>query len=199
VIDLKDAFSQVPMDEASQEYAAFWAGGREIFPLCMTQGLKNAPAVWQRIIEHVLADVRDVADPYIDDIIVCTKRLPGDSDEDLHRRHRDAVWRVLEALESAKLVADKKKSTFFAKVVEFCGHRLSQGKREPAPGKLMALQKWPLPTTVTALRGFLGFTNYYSEYVPHYAEHVALLQDKLKLPHDLGKKNSQHRLKYTQE
>ena len=54
----------------------------------------------------------------------------------------------------------------------------------------MALQKWEEPKTVTALRGFLGFTNYYSSYVPGYAEIVADLQDLLKVDKKKGKKGS---------
>jgi putative thioredoxin len=46
---------------------------------------------------------------------------------------------------------------------------LAHGRREPAPGKLLSIQKWELPKTVTQLRGFLGLANYYSVYVPHYA------------------------------
>ena len=54
----------------------------------------------------------------------------------------------------------------------------------------MALQKWEEPSTVTALRGFLGFTNYYSAYVKDYAEIVADLQDLLKMDKKMGKKGS---------
>ena len=71
---------------------------------------------------------------------------------------RDAR-RVMEVLRKHRLVANKKKCRYFVREVEFCGHILGGGKRRPAPGKLMALEKWEEPKTVTALRGFLGFTN----------------------------------------
>ncbi len=54
----------------------------------------------------------------------------------------------------------------------------------------MALEKFQRPRTVTALRSFLGLTNYYSSYVPGYAKVVACLQDKLKLTRKDGKKGS---------
>ena len=38
------------------------------------------------------------------------------------------------------------------------GGRVGDGK--PAPGKLLAVERWVRPTTITALRGFLGFANY---------------------------------------
>ena len=54
----------------------------------------------------------------------------------------------------------------------------------------MALEKWEEPKTVTALRGFLGFTNYYSSYVERYAELAAPLMDKLKVDKLAGKRGS---------
>ena len=81
-------------------------------------------------------------------------------------------------------------SFFFALEVEFCGQVLKKGKREPAPGKLLSLQKWELPKTVTQLRGFLGLANYYSSYVPRYVEYVGPLMSKLQLNREAGKKGS---------
>ena len=49
--------------------------------------------------------------------------------------------------------------------------------RRPAPGKLRAIEKWELPKTVTALRAFLGFTNYYISYVRDYARVVTRLME----------------------
>ena len=52
----------------------------------------------------------------------------------------------------------------------------------------MAVEKWEVPRTISELRAFLGFTNYYSSYVKGYAEVVARLQDKLRVSRADGKK-----------
>ena len=74
------------------------------------------------------------------------------------------------------------------KQVEFCGHMLVDGKRFPAPGKLLALQKWQLPEVVTQLRGVLALANYFSEYVLDYAKLAGPLASKLQLKREDGKK-----------
>ena len=110
---------------------------------------------------------------------------------ELIENHTRDVFRVLETLEEHRLVCCPKKSHFFMTEVEFCGHILREGRRSPAPGKLLPIQKWEVPKTVTALRGFLGLTNYFAEYVPHYADAAAPLMEKLKLDRYAGRKGSQ--------
>ncbi len=66
-----------------------------------------------------------------------------------------------------------KKLRLLLREVKFCGRVLGGGKRRPAPGKLMAVEKWEPPKTVTALRGFLGLSNYYAAYMKDYAAIVA--------------------------
>jgi len=147
------------------------------------------------MIECVLQD-EGYPDPYVDDIIIGST---GQTREELLRNHARDVTRVLQVLEEQKLVFDPRKSHFFMEEVEFCGHILREGRRSPAPGKLLPIQKWEIPHTVTALRGFLGLTNYYSEYVPGYAEKAGPLMEKLKLPRHVGKKGSTFALKWTDE
>ena len=110
--------------------------------------------------------------------------------------HDELVRRVLDRLSEYKLVVDPRKVHLFTTEVEFCGHVLREGRREPAPGKLTALLKWDLPRTVTQLRGFLGLANYYSSYVPDYAEYAGPLMSKLQLNRIDGKKrfDQAHRL-----
>ena len=43
---------------------------------------------------------------------------------------------------------------------------------------------------MTQVRGFLGLANYYSSYVPHYAEYAGPLMSKLRLNRVDGKKGS---------
>jgi hypothetical protein len=51
----------------------------------------------------------------------------------------------------------------------------------------MAIEKWEVPNTITHLRAFLGFTNYYSGYISEYAKVVAGLQDTLKVSRENGR------------
>ena len=85
--------------------------------------------------------------------------------EDLIRQHLQDIREVLLQLGRFDLIASLKKAQFFVKEVEFCGHLLSGGKRHPAKGNLVEVQKWGKPNTITGLRAFLGFANYYSGYV----------------------------------
>ena len=147
-------------------------------------GLKNGNAMFQRMMEWVLRDHPN-ADPYVDDIIIgSTANTP----EELLDQHEKDIRGVLETLEKYSLVADWGKAHLFMQEVEFCGHVLREGRRGPAPGKLLSIQGWELPKTVTQLRGFLGLTNYYSCYVPNYAELAAPLMSKLQLNREDGKK-----------
>ena len=56
-----------------------------------------------------------------------------------------------------------------------------------------------MPKTVTELRAFLGFTNYYHTYIEGYSAIVARLQDKLKLPREEGKKGSKKKISWDDE
>jgi hypothetical protein len=125
-------------------------------------GLNNASIQFQRMMDDILREVSDVACCYIDDIIIGTWVEEG---EDLLLKHNEDVRKVLEVLKENKLVVDIKKCHFFVPEVEFCGHILGGGRRRPAPGKLMAIEKWEVPDTITKLRSFLGFTHYYNGYV----------------------------------
>ncbi len=115
-------------------------------------GSENGNAMFQRMIEWVLRDLEN-ADPYFDDIIIGSTR---ENMEEIMANHEKDVRAVLRVLREENLIVDPKKSNMFMGEVEFCGHILREGRRSPAPGKLLSIQKWELPGTVTALRGFLG-------------------------------------------
>ena len=62
----------------------------------------------------------------------------------------------MDVLAKEKLVSGAKKCHSFVTEVVWVGFILGKGVRRPAPGKLMAIEKWSAPTNVTALRAFLG-------------------------------------------
>jgi hypothetical protein len=157
-------------------------------------GLKNAGIQFQRMMEWVLQDL-PLTDPYMDDLITGTDGL--NAVERLWNNYH-AVRALLKKLETDRMVCHPLKSKFFEEEVEFCGHVLREGRRSPAPGKLLPIQLWELPQTVTELRGFLGLTNYFAEYVEHYADTAAPLMGKLQLNRKDGKKGSKVRLIWTE-
>ena len=71
-----------PLSESTPSYSATLAPMRILRPRCMPQGLKNSPAVWWQAIKLVLADVWDVCDPYINDIIIRTQKKEPMSHQD---------------------------------------------------------------------------------------------------------------------
>ena len=94
-------------------------------------GIKNGPAIFQRVMDHVLQGL-DCADVYIDDTIIGSS---GATDEELLGNHDRDVRAVLDRLRKEELVASVSKTDFFVRLVEFCGHVLENGTRRSAPGK----------------------------------------------------------------
>ena len=141
-------------------------------------GLKNASSQFQCMMDDCLQSVQDTTSPFIDDILVGTCQVEG---KDLLQEHDKDIRRTLDKLAELKFVAEFRKCHFFVREVEFCGFILGGGTRRPAPGKLMAIEKWERPTNITQLRSFLGFTNHYSSFVQGYADIVGPIQEKLKV------------------
>ena len=195
VLDMKDGYHQVPLRREHRDLTCMSTPRGTMRWKVLVMGLKNGNAIFQRVMEEVLRDI-DCADPYVDDIIVGST---GETEEELLINHEKDLRKVLETLKEAKLVADPKKTHLFVREVEFCGHILREGQRFPSPGKLMPIQKWQLPQTLTQLRGFLGLCNYYEEYVEGYAQLAWKLMEKLKVRGPDAKAGSQIRLEWNQE
>ena len=66
------------------------------------------------------------------------------------------------------------------------------------PGKLRAVEKWELPPTVTTLRSFLGFCNFYLAFLQGFSEMASTLL-KLKVGRVDGKKGSKFQLTWSED
>ena len=48
------------------------------------------------------------------------------------------------------------------------------------PNGLRGIKEWPFPTTVKQVRGFLGFGNFYRQFIKHFSEVAKPLNNLLK-------------------
>ena len=87
--------------------------------------------------------------------------------------HMRDLRAVLGWFRELRLVCDMSKAQMFRDEVEFCGQVIGHGKRRPAARKLTCLEKWERPSIVTGLKSFLGFCNWYHEYIVIFAEVAA--------------------------
>ena len=53
----------------------------------------------------------------------------------------------------------------FKKSIQYLGHTVSEDGICCSPGTVNTVLNWPVPTTKTELRSFLGFINYYRRYI----------------------------------
>ena len=186
VLDLRDGYHQIPLRREHRPLTCMSTPKGTYQWTVLVMGLKNGGAIFQRTMEWVLKGLKGV-DVYIDDVIVGSD---GQTPQEVVSNHERDLRAVLDRLAEHGLIVDARKAHMFMNEVEFCGHVLREGTRAPAPGKLLSIQKWELPRTVTQLRGFLGLTNYYSSYIPNYAEYAGPLSSKLQLNRVDGKRGS---------
>ena len=143
---MKDGFHQIPMQKESRHYTCMSTPIGVYQWVVMPLGLPNAPSIFQWMMEWVLQD-HENTDPYIDDVIIGST---GETPEEILQNHERDVLDVLESLAKHNIPVSPKKVQLFVKEVEFCGHILSEGRKRPAPGKLMAVQKWELTCRCSA-------------------------------------------------
>ena len=154
LLDLKSGYWQVEMDEASKPLTAFTVGPLGFYE-CerMPFRLTNAPATFQRLVESCLGDLHlNWCIIYLDDVIVFSKTP---------KEHIDRLRGVFHKLFLAGLKLKPKKCEFFKSKIAYLGHIVSAKGIETDPKKVEAVKNWTVPKTVTDVRSFLGFTNYY--------------------------------------
>ena len=162
-LDLKSGYWQVEMDEASKPLTAFTVGPLGFYE-CerMPFGLTNAPATFQRLMESCLGDLHlNWRIIYLDDVIVFLK-TPKD--------HIERLRGVFHKLFLAGLKLKPRKCEFFKSKIAYLGHIVSAKGIETDPKKVEAVKNWTIPKTVTDIRSFLGFTNYYRQFIKDYAK-----------------------------
>lgn len=136
--------------------------------------LINAPATFQELMNSIFAEEMEVfVVVYLDDILIYSRTV---------EEHEAHVEHVLERLREHKLIASPKKCLFFQPEVEFVGYSVSAAGISMLPHKVDAILNWPVPTTVTQVRSFLGLANFKKKFIRTFA-HMAQPLNQLTRKH----------------
>ena len=74
--------------------------------------------------------------------------------------------------------------------IDYLGHVVSKNGIQNDSKKVKAICRWPMPTNVTEIRSFLGFTNYYRRFIKKYAQVAKLLYKLISGENASKKQNS---------
>jgi hypothetical protein len=168
--DLLKGYWQVPLTERAKEITAFCTPFGLYQYKVMPFGLKNAPATFQRMVNHVVADI-DGCEAYVDDLIVYSQTW---------EQHMQQLKRLFKKLSEAKLTVNLVKSEFCHATVTYLGHVVGQGQVKPIKAKCEAIEQYPTPTNKRQLMRFLGMVGYYRKFCPNFSDIASPLTDLLK-------------------
>uniref|UniRef100_A0A803TQ72 Gypsy retrotransposon integrase-like protein 1 n=1 Tax=Anolis carolinensis TaxID=28377 RepID=A0A803TQ72_ANOCA len=171
-LDLKEAFHRVRI-RAGDEYktAINTVYGKYEF-LVLNFGLKSGSAVFQNLINEVLREhLGKGVLCYSDDVLIISNDLES---------HVPLVRQVLKKLLANQLYVKLPKCAFHQDKLDYLGYRISSQGIEMDPSKVQALLGWESPGTRRHLQSFLGFANFYRQFIPNFAQVALPLTDMLK-------------------
>ena len=174
-LDLASGYWQVPMNPKDVEKTAFTTPFGLYQFRVMPFGLANAPATFERMMEHILRGLHwETCLIYLDDVIIFSRTF----DEHLVRLHE-----VLTRLKEANLKLSSTKCKLFRSEVECLGHIVSGDGVKTDPKKIEAITAWPTPKCPKEVRSFVGLCSYYRRFVRGFANiarplHRAAVSDR---------------------
>ncbi|CAJ0948764.1 unnamed protein product [Ranitomeya imitator] len=166
-LDLRGAYNLIRICEGDEWKTAFNTKDGHYEYLVMPFGLCNAPAVFQDFVNHIFRDMLSTSVVvYLDDILIFSP------DIDSHRRD---VGRVFELLWANSLYAKLEKCVLEQESLPFLGYIISAQGLAMDPAKLQAVMDWQEPHSLKVVQRFMGFINYYRQFIPHFSTLVAPL------------------------
>ncbi len=169
-IDLEKGYYQIKIKPTDTHKTAFILPNGQYEFLRMPFGLSNAPRTFQRSMQSLLNGLQFVK-IFLDDILIFSPN------QETHRLHLEKVFNCLV---KANVKINYSKSSFFLNEVKYLGLIINQNGVKCDINKLTEFQKIPSPKNLKQLQKFLGFFNWFRDFVPRISEILIPITSKLK-------------------
>ena len=169
-LDLYVSFDQRQLHPDSRDMTTFNTPLGAFRLTVLPMGWTNSPAVLQGDITHVLRpEIPHWTQPFADDVPIKgpTSRyeLPNGTFETIPENpgirrfvweHLESVHRIIHRVKAYGATFSGKKAFIATPRAEILGHICTYEGRVADPSRVKAIQTWPIPTTVSEVRAFLG-------------------------------------------
>ena len=162
-LDVRWEYNNVRIKEGDVWKAAFITNHGCFEPLVMFFGLCNSPATFQTMMNEIFREELNEGwlHIYMDDFLITANSIA----------ENEAQLRcVFAKCQDHKLFFKPKKCSFLQSSVEYLGLIIKHGEITMDTTKVDAIRSWPVPKNVKELRSFLGFVNFYCQFIPNLAE-----------------------------
>lgn len=174
-LDLQWGFNNVQIKEGDEWKAAFKMNRGMFEPLVMFFRLKNSPATFQMMMNELLKEHIDnrTVIVYMDNILIFMTTV---------EENIEIMKKVLEILQDNDLFLKPERCSFNQTKINYLGLIISKNGVSMDKKKIDAIISWPTLKTVKELQSFIGFANFYRQFIEDFLEITNML-------HKLTRKN----------
>ena len=174
-VDLKYAYSQVPLHEDTQKHCNFnILGGNATGTYRFINGfygLTDMPATFQKVMDFTLVNINS-AHAFLDDIIIITKGSLSDHEKELDK--------VLTRLDKENLAISLQKCEFAVTEITRLGYKINPDRIIPTKRKTEAsIIKMEPPKTLKQLRSLMGSIHHLQKFITNLSNISAPLRPLL--------------------
>lgn len=184
LLDLYVSFDQRRLDPRSRDLTAFQTpiGARRLTSI--PQGWTGSVAVLQGDMAHILEEeIPHITDPYVDDVPIkgpASRYILPDGSYEVDpenpgvrrfiREHLLDVSRVIQRVKTYGGTFSGPKAHIAVPDVVIVGHKCTFEGRVPDESKVQKIRDWPIPRSVTEVRGFLGTCSVVRVFIKDFAK-----------------------------
>ena len=161
VLDMKSSYTQIKLDDESQEITAFVTqNGKYAFRRCPF-GLSHSGSVFVSVITQLFRQNNfQNLNSYVDDLIVYSRDFSS------HLEHLEYVFKTLN---SVNLKLNAEKCDLCLPEVNYLGMTISANGVAINQKKVTIVKNYPRPQNVKQVRQFLGFVNFFRKFICKYS------------------------------